>query len=261
MPPLQIKRIEDLVFLSSEFYLFSYGANGCRNLAKRLFGDPNKEDHPEMIAHISQYTSPGRVNHFQRIFFGYSSYWEGGVAALRKSFYSHVEGLFIHIHHDGKRNFRIGDQAIHLEHLARVESLNRGMYCLQQLSPGSWNLRGVQKSIPAYAFFGCPESEPHHYPPSRKYLDAVGRMLAECQSLHNKNSPPPMRAKSVPSSVDKSLSTSEYPSDGCQVNHHRLPKDIPIRIILEPQQVAKNLYVYHPHLDRGHFSLRESEFV
>jgi hypothetical protein len=244
MSPLQIKTIEDLVFLPSEFYLFSYGANGCRNLAKRLFGDPNVEDHPEMTAHISHHSWAGRVKEFERIFFGYSSYWEGGVAALRPSPHSHVDGLFIHIQHDGNRQFRIGEEVIHLEHLARVESLNRGMYCLQQLTVGTWNLQGPHKSIPAYAFFGCPQSEAHHYPPSRKYLDAVGRMLAECQHL---------KAKSMPIEY---LNAHQEPFKG-----QRVPKDIPIKITLEPHGMAKTLYLYHPHLDRGHFCPVESEFV
>lgn len=163
----------DLQHLPDEFYLFSFGANNVENLAKRFFGDVNVAGTKEEVGTIDNYTTPAFLQGYLRTFFGYSKKWRGSVSSLTPTCERDkgVYGLLTQFKKLDDVKFVIGDKIANLKALCDVEAVGSGMYMLKHVG----NLQG---GIFVYAFVGCHNKFPAKGPPSRDYLNAIGKTLS-----------------------------------------------------------------------------------
>lgn len=170
----EITHTRDLKHLPDEFCLFSFGANNIENLAKRFFSDPNVAGTKEEVDVIAKHTTPAFLHGYLRTFFGYSKRWRGSVGSLTPTCEKDkgVYGLLTHFKKDpSSAKFFIGDKIANLKALCNVEAVDSGMYRLKHVG----NLQG---DIFVYAFVGCHKKFPAKGPPSRDYLNAIGKTVS-----------------------------------------------------------------------------------
>jgi len=160
---------DEMDMLPKEFYLFGFGANDVDNLAKRFFGDIDTLPTPSDIKDIDDYSFPGLVNGWKRIFFGHSDRWLGSVGSMKKSEGDHVYGVLTKIRREG-RIFSVGPRKINLKGLFDVEGVDGGMYRFEPIA----TLGGLY----VYAFIGNQDAFPPKKPPSKKYLNAIRKTIA-----------------------------------------------------------------------------------
>lgn len=159
---------DELEMLPEEFYLFGFGANNVENLAKRFFGDIDDLPSALEIQAIEDYSSPGLVTGWKRIFFGHSDKWGGSVGSLKENDSGEVYGVLTPITREG-RNFFVGPWEINLEGLFAVESVDSGMYRFEPIA--------VMDGIYVYAFIGNEDAFPAEHPPSESYLNAIRKTI------------------------------------------------------------------------------------
>jgi len=155
--------------LPEEFYLFGFGANNVDNLAKRFFGDINTSPTPAEIQAIEDYSSPGLIKDWKRIFFGHSDKWDGSVSSLKKSEGDEVYGVLTKIRRED-RKFFVGSQEINLEGLFGIEAVDGGMYRFEPIA--------MFGGLYVYAFIGNEDGFPPKKPPSKSYLNAIRKTIS-----------------------------------------------------------------------------------